>query len=333
MALSRGLSDHCPIQLCIDIANWGPKPVRMLKCWENFTYYNSFVREIWSSYHLEGWGGYVLREKLKLIKLALKEWHRRHSQNLPARITLLKDRIEAFEVKAETSALLEEEIEDMHRFSEELFSLSRINSSICWQQSRLQWLREGDANSKFFHNVMSNRSRRNAIPFILVDGVLFDGVENVRATVYNHFSSHFQARCVNRPRVDLIKPFSLEEVKKAVWDCDSFKSPGPDGISFGFVKEFLDVLKCDVMRFLVEFHRNSKLAKGINSTFIALIPKVDSPQGLNDFRPISLSAFIKGRQILDGILVANEVVDDARKRKKDLLLFKVDFEKAYDSVD
>ncbi|MCI40481.1 cysteine-rich receptor-like protein kinase, partial [Trifolium medium] len=38
-------------------------------------------------------------------------------------------------------------------------------------------------------------------------------------------------------------------------------------------------------------------------------------------------------QILDGILIANEVVDEARKSKKDLLLFKVDFEKAYDSVD
>jgi hypothetical protein len=45
------------------------------------------------------------------------------------------------------------------------------------------------------------------------------------------------------------------------------------------------------------------------------------------------SAFIKGRQILDGILIANEVVDDAKRKGKDLLLFKVDFENAYDSVD
>lgn len=103
------------------------------------------------------------------------------------------------------------------------------------------------------------------------------------------------------------------------------------------------------------------MTKGINSTFIALIPKVDSLQRLNDFRSISLVgsmykilskvlanrlrqvigsvisdsqfAFIKGRQILDGILVANEIVDEARKRRKELLLFKVDFEKAYDSKD
>jgi len=45
------------------------------------------------------------------------------------------------------------------------------------------------------------------------------------------------------------------------------------------------------------------------------------------------SAFIKGRQILDGILVANEIVDEARRSKKELILFKVDFEKAYDSID
>jgi len=159
----------------------------------------------------------------------------------------------------------------------------------------------------------------------------------------------------------LIRPFSLEEVKQAIWDCDSFKSPGPDGISFGFIKQFWPELKDDFMRFVVEFHRNGKLTKGVNATFITLIPKLDSPQRLNDFRPISLvgcmykvlakllgnrlravigsvvsdskSAFVRGKQIMDGILVANEAVDEARRRNKEMLLFKVDFEKAYDSVD
>jgi hypothetical protein len=43
-------------------------------------------------------------------------------------------------------------------------------------------------------------------------------------------------------------------------------------------------------------------------------------------------AFVKDRKILDGILIANEVVDEARKFKKELMLFKVDFEKSYDLV-
>jgi hypothetical protein len=112
---------------------------------------------------------------------------------------------------------------------------------------------------------------------------------------------------------------------------------------------------------LTEFHKNGKLVKGINSTFIALIPKKDNPAKLNDFRPISLvgcaykvlskvlanrmkiimpklisntqSAFVQGRQILDGVLIANEVIDEAKRLKREALLLKVDFEKAYDSVD
>jgi hypothetical protein len=39
------------------------------------------------------------------------------------------------------------------------------------------------------------------------------------------------------------------------------------------------------------------------------------------------TAFVKERQILDGILIANEVVDEARQSKKDLMLFQVDFKK------
>jgi len=183
----------------------------------------------------------------------------------------------ALDVKGETTTLTDEEIEELHGYSEELFSLSRINSSVCWQQSRLQWLHEGDANSKFFHNIMSNWSRRNAIPFFLVDGVLVEGVENAQAAVFNHFSSHFKAHRVSRPSMEglhfrslsiregtnLTKPFSLEEVKTAMWDCENYKSPGPDGISFRFLKDFWDMLKTGVMRFLVEFHRNGKLAKGM----------------------------------------------------------------------
>jgi len=74
----------------------------------------------------------------------------------------------------------------------------------------------------------------------------------------------------------------------AVWDCDCYKSMGPNGINFSFIKEFLIELKDDIMLFISKFHRSGKLTKGINNTFIALIPKVDNPQKLNDFHPISL---------------------------------------------
>lgn len=172
---------------------------------------------------------------------------------------------------------------------------------------------------------------------------------------FSHFSAYFKAvnedwpsvenlrfRTLNHgDGVELIKPFCLEEVKATIWDCDSNKAPGPDVISFGFIQDFWLELQHDIMSFVAEFHRNAKLTKGINCTFIALIPKVDNPQRLNDFHSISLVgsmykvltkvlanrlrnvirnvvspsqyAFVKGRQILDGILITNEGVDEANK--------------------
>lgn len=87
---------------------------------------------------------------------------------------------------------------------------------------------------------------------------------------------------------NIIRPFTLDEVKQAIWDCDRYKSPGPDGINFGFLKQFWNVLNDDFWRFVTDFHCNKRLPKGINATFISLIPKVNSHQRLHDFRPISL---------------------------------------------
>jgi hypothetical protein len=44
------------------------------------------------------------------------------------------------------------------------------------------------------------------------------------------------------------------------------------------------------------------------------------------------SAFIKGRSLVDGVVVVNEVVDLAKRSRKECVIFKVDFAKAYDSV-
>jgi len=65
--------------LTIDEENWGPRPSRLLKCWQEVPWYKKFVIEKWKSFEVTGWGGSVLKEKLKLIKGALKEWHLTHT--------------------------------------------------------------------------------------------------------------------------------------------------------------------------------------------------------------------------------------------------------------
>jgi len=298
-----------------------------------------------------------------------------HTSNIDSKIREAKNRLADLDVVSESRGFLSQKEVELHCLPADILTLSKFQASMMWQKARVTWLKEGDANSKFFHGIMSSRRRSNALVSLIVDGVSIEGVSEVRHTVYQHFKHHFKKTANYRPNIsgllfkslsvaegaDLIKPFLSEEIKAAIWDCDSFKCPGPDGIILGFFKDFWEVLKIDLLNFFAEFYRHGKLTKGLNSTFIALIPKVESPQRVADFRPISLvssvykvlskvlanrlrkvvsnvvstnqSAFIRGRQILDDILIANGIVDDAKKSNKDLLLFKVDFEKAYDSVD
>jgi hypothetical protein len=372
--LEKELSDHCPIMLCESTQNWGPKPFRMLKCWKDIEGYHQFVKEQWRDIKVEGWGMFVLKEKLKRIKEKLKGWHKSHTQNLVGRIKEAKEELNRLEIKGESVGLLEEEILTKREKAAQIYKLSNLNCSIQWQKSRIRWLKEGDANTSYFHGCINKRRRENEILSLEWNGRQLKGVEEIKNAIVDHFQNHFSERGsrplpinVNFKRInstdkdEMVQEFSEEEVRQAVLDCESSKSPGPDGVNFGFVKEFWDDIKADFMRVMNEFHSHGRIVKGANSTFIVLIPKKKNPAKISEYRPISLigciykviakvlanrlkkvigevisetqSAFISGRQILDGILIANEIVDEAKRKKKEALLFKVDFEKAYDSVD
>lgn len=159
----------------------------------------------------------------------------------------------------------------------------------------------------------------------------------------------------------LVEPFSLEEIELVVKESDGNKSPGPDGFNFAFIKQFWYLIKYEVMIFFYQFHANEVFPRSHLSYFVTLIPKVKSPLSLKEFRPISLlgsiykilpkvlakrlskvmnpliskfqSAFLKGRHLEDGVLIVSEVVEVARLRKRECLILKADFEKAYDSVE
>ena len=181
----------------------------------------------------------MMKEKMRLIKLALKEWHQTYFANLLGKINSLKDCISLLEAKGELEVLSTEEVDDVHVLSSELHSLARINASIPWQQSRLLWLREGDANTKYFHAIMSGRKRKNAISSIMVNGVQVEGVNPVREAVFTQPLNHFQAQEIRRPTMDnlhfsmlsfaegalLSMMFTMDEVKAAVWDCESLRAP------------------------------------------------------------------------------------------------------------
>ncbi|KAJ0454927.1 putative RNA-directed DNA polymerase [Helianthus annuus] len=219
------------------------------------------------------------------------------------------------------------------------------------------------------------RKASNSIHGLEVNGSWVSKPSLIKKEVHRFFKSKFVEEWVNRPRLiceDISKisngeslmldaRFSKEEIKTAVFECGDDKAPGPDGINFRFIKRFWNLFEDDLVSIMADFHSYGVINTGCGSSFIALIPKVIDPIGLNDYRPISLvgivnkviskvlanrlkrvldsiiatsqSAFIGGRSILDGPLIINEIQNWSKKTRKKVFFLKVDFEKAYDNIN
>ncbi|KAL0401922.1 UNVERIFIED_CONTAM: hypothetical protein Slati_4222100 [Sesamum latifolium] len=133
----------------------------------------------------------------------------------------------------------------------------------------------------------------------------------------------------------LTSPVTRTEIKQAFFDIEEDKAPGPDGYSSGFYKAAWPVIGEEIMVAVEEFFLHGRLLKQVNATLLALIPKVQNPVTVADFRPISCcnvlykaitkilvqrirpllsrlvsptqNAFIPGRMISDNILLAQEL--------------------------
>lgn len=89
-------------------------------------------------------------------------------------------------------------------------------------------------------------------------------------------------------QASLTEKFTHDEIDSAVASCDVSKAPGPDGFNFRFIKSAWEVIRSDIYDIVEEFWSSSRLPRGCNNVFIALIPKSTSPEGFKDYRPISM---------------------------------------------
>ncbi|GKB57146.1 RNA-directed DNA polymerase, eukaryota [Tanacetum coccineum] len=131
-------------------------------------------------------------------------------------------------------------------------------------------------------------------------------------------------------QVDLEKNVTREKIKRAVWDCGADKSPGLDGFTCGFYRQIGFFGKKMWRRLYYIFFQYGTFPKGGNSSFIALIPKMHDAKMVKDFRPITLIGSLY--KIIAKILANRLVVVSWDINKKQTMIFKVDFEKAYDLV-
>uniref|UniRef100_A0A2N9G219 Uncharacterized protein n=1 Tax=Fagus sylvatica TaxID=28930 RepID=A0A2N9G219_FAGSY len=172
------------------------------------------------------------------------------------------------------------------------------------QRSRESWLKEGDHNTKFFHNRASHRKRRNTISALrMANGEVVTDENLIGAQFIEYYQALFTAQpledtevvldsiqpCVTQEmNQSLTCPFTEEEVLIAMKQMGPLKAPGPDGMPPIFYQSYWHVVGKDITAAVLYCLQSGTLLPALNHTFVTLIPKTKSPETVTEYRPISL---------------------------------------------
>lgn len=178
------------------------------------------------------------------------------------------------------------------------------------QKSKATWLNLGDDNTKYFHSFMRKKRYSRHIAMITSEhgDILTDQTD-----IHQHLTNYYQAflgspvqstglidnavisegaTLTFSQQLELVRPFSPEDVKNAMFAIDSHKSPGVDGFGSDFFKKAWSIVGEDVCAAILDFFKTGSLSPHLHHTFLVLIPKVDSPTHAGDYRPIACCATI-----------------------------------------
>ncbi|RVW46188.1 Transposon TX1 uncharacterized 149 kDa protein [Vitis vinifera] len=339
-ALIRRTSDHWPIVMDTNPFMWGPTPFRFENMWLQHPNFKENFRNWWSGFQGNGWEGHKFMRRLQYVGGLTSDLLRQRASR--------KGELEEL--------ILRDEIHWRQKARVKWVKEGDCNTKFYHKVAN------GRRNRKYIKELENERGLvlKNAESITEEILLYFEklytsptgeswGVEGLDWSPISEESA-----------LRLDSPFTEKEISKAIFQMDRDKAPRPDDFTITVFQDCWDVIKEELVRVFAEFHRSGIINQSTNASFIVLLPKKSLTKRISDFRPISLitslykitakvlsgrlrgvlhetipytqGVFVQGRQILDAVLIANEIVDERRRSGEEGIVFKIDFEKAYDHV-
>jgi hypothetical protein len=297
---------------------------------------------------------------VKDFHVKASEWNRNHFGNIFHKKRRILARLDGIDMKRAVS-----DSRGLQKLQQKLFKMYQDildQEDLFWyQRARQDWIKFGDRNTRFFHLSTTVRKRKNCIESLQNnDGETIEDPKALEQMAVSFFSNLYNAEGdINVWNLRGNFP-AINRATLSMFSMGSLKAPGPDGLHPLFFQSQWDIVGPKVCEVVREAFSNPEKIHIINETLLVLIPKVDGPSSLKQFRPISLCnviyktitkiianrlqgimpllvgphqcSFIKGRQSTDNIIIAQEVFHSMRIRKgsKGYMAVKVDLDKAYD---
>ncbi|OMO87284.1 reverse transcriptase [Corchorus capsularis] len=228
-----------------------------------------------------------------------------------------------------------------------------LQEELLWfQKSRLNWVQQGERNTKFFHLTTMVRRHRNLISALKIDENRVTSPDLLCRHVLDFFSSLFG----RQPSLNLMAVYDSFCLKISSDEKQALLSP------LRIEEKQWETVKETVFNFVAMAFANQRVDLNVLHAHMVLIPKGNCPTTVKDFRPITLlntsykilskvivnrlrpilqriirpfrNSFLAGRSTTDNILITQEIVHSlmGRKGSKGAVIAKIDLQKAYDNV-
>lgn len=235
---------------------------------------------------------FLLQKRLKYIKLRLKGWNKNEYGNIFEAKKSVEGKMQELNQALITNGFDKDRSDQVTKYHQYWENLCKQEEIFWKQKSRVQWLKEGERNTRFFHkSTMANRAH-NRISSIKDDGGnLLNSHEEIEVVLVQHFRGIAKEICSDRehsirdltrhiPKLvstednfDLNRPVTKEEVSEVLKEMQNGKVPGPNGFNVDLFKDCWSIVQQDILNVVDDCRRNRTILKALNNSFMSLIPK------------------------------------------------------------
>ena len=185
--------------------------------------------------------------------------------------------------------------DDLHQREQEATAQVRkwrkIEDMALLQKARINWMRNGDENTAYFHATIKERRASNTIYELQdAEGNWQSNTDKIHTEISQYYQKLQGTETTYLQMIDrnimregsqvdpydaqmLVQEVSEDEIKDALFRMDDNKAPGVDGFNAFFFKNTWDIIKHDLITAIKNFFKSNTLFPPHNCTSVTIIPK------------------------------------------------------------
>jgi hypothetical protein len=221
----------------------------------------NLINDSWNA-PIVGCPMYVLSQKLKRLKLALKDWNKNVFGDIHVKVTEAEAHLNEIQMQIDTDGA-NDSLMNLQKNAQIKYDEALNMQEVFWKKkTRVQWHTDGDRNTGYFHRLAKIKNTNKLITSIRAGDVTLHEPNEIAEHITNHFKNLFSSNSflqVNSLVEDVIPRMitdqannmlttlpSMEEVKNAVFPLNKEGAPGPDGFGAYFFQTYWSIIHLDV---------------------------------------------------------------------------------------